>query len=152
MPFARTTVIPKSWSQRHVSTARGGMNATVTIGTSSGPTYDPTSDGTTTTWSTDYDGPARIQAFMRARPANAGEQQLVGRSYLVQIDSDTLARARSAGSASLRPRMRVHVTSAINDADLVGQSLWVIDVQLGSERFTRDLICSDNESDLPLAL
>ena len=45
--------------------------------------------------------------------------------------------------------MRCHVETAVNDVDLAGQDLWVVDPQLGSERFTRDLVCSDNQTDAP---
>jgi len=143
VPFPSTKVVPGDWSRHHAPVARGGMNATVTVGTKGPTSYDPDTDDTTATWSTDYNGPARIQTMMRAHDATGGDQPLVGRTYLVQLDFD-----RSA-SLSLRPGMRVRVVKAPNDALLAGQDLWVVDVQLGSERFTRDVVCSDNETDAP---
>lgn len=141
MPFDNTTVIPADWSKHHQPAARGGMNAKVTIGNEqTGSTYDPATDNTTATWSDDYDGPARVQAFMRAVEGPLAGQQVVERRYLVQIDAD---------AARITPGARVHVTKAVNDAHLVDEELWVVDVQMGSERFTRDLICSDNQADIP---
>lgn len=145
MPFDTTTVIPLGWSRHHAPTATGGMNATVTIGVPTGSTYDPATDQTTATWSADYTGPARVQAFMRARGGEQAGQELIGRSYLVQLDF----ALEEAAVADLVPGARVKVLTATNDHRLVGQDLWVVDVQSGSERFTRDLVCTDNETDTP---
>lgn len=146
MPFDSTTVIPDDWSAHHQAAAAGGMNAEVTIGTKGTTTYDPETDDTTVTWSQEYAGPARIQALNDARQADVAGQQVSGRAYLVQLD------ARQTGEATLEPAMRVHVSACANDAQLVGNDLWLVDVQMGSERFTRDLVCSDNESDAPAAV
>lgn len=146
-PLANTRVIPTGWSQHHAPVAAGGMNATVTIGnTRTGTTHDPDTDVTTDTWSSEYTaGPARIQAVNQAEQNDAAGQLITGRGYLVQLDSN------HAGADTLQPGARVLVTAAANDAQLVGQELWVLDVQYGSERFTRDLVCSDNQSDAPAA-
>lgn len=141
MPFDATMrAVPTGWSQHHQGTAEGGMNAQVTIGTRGTNVYDPATDTTTVTWSQEYAGPARVQSFMRAQLHVLAGQQITGRPYLVQV---------KANAARIETGMRVHVTTAVNDAQLVGEDLWVIDAQYGSERFTRDLICSDNESDIP---
>jgi hypothetical protein len=146
-PLANTRVIPTGWSAHHAPTAAGGMNATVTIGnTRTGTDYDPDTDETTETWSTEYDtGPARVQALNQAEQVDAAGQQVTGRAYLVQLDMN------HAGADEIAPGARAVVDAAVNDAQLVGQVLWVVDVQLGSERFTRDLVCSDNQSDAPTA-
>lgn len=119
------------------------MNATVDIGVPTGPpVYDPATDNTTQPYSADYTGPARVQAVNQAQSADAADQNTVGRTYLVQL-------SMVAEEAAVVPGARCKVTSAANDARMVEQDLWVIDVQFGSERFTRDLICSDNQTDAP---
>lgn len=140
MPFGNTRVIPTGWSRHHAPVAEGGMNAEVTIGTRGATTHDPDTDETTTTWSQEYAGPARIQALNEAQQQDLAGERISGRGFLVQIrfDADRVV-----------PGMRVHVTSAVNDELLVGDDLWLVDAQSGSERFTRDLICSDNQSDVP---
>jgi hypothetical protein len=145
MPFPGTKVIPTGWSSYHQPVAKGGMNATVTVGnTESAPQYNAEEDDYTTTWSKEYDqGPARVQELNDSRQADAAGQLVTGRTYLVQLD------ANHSGADVIKPGARVLVTAAVNDAQLVGQELWVVDVQLGSERFTRDLVCSDNETDTP---
>lgn len=144
-PLPGTRVIPLGWSQHHAPVAAGGMNATVTIGnTRTGTTHDPETDETVATWSTEYDaGPARVQAVNQAQQGDAAGQQITGRAYLVQLDMN------HTGADTITPGARVLVTAATNDTQLLGQVLWVVDVQLGSERFTRDLVCSDNQSDAP---
>lgn len=144
MPFPGTTVIPKAWSKHHQAAAAGGMNAQVVIGTPEGePVYDPATDDTTQSWTQDYSGPARIQALNDAQVQDVAGQQVAGRPYLVQLD------ARLPGADAVKAGMRTRVLACDNDADLVHQVLWAIDVQMGSERFTRDLVCSDNQSDAP---
>lgn len=144
MPFDNTRVIPTDWSTHHQPVAAGGMNATVTIGnTQTAPTHDAETDDTTAGWSTDYTGPARVQPLNDAQQADVAGQQVSGRTYLVQLD------AAHVGADEIVPAARVLVDAAVNDAQLVGQELWVVDVQMGSERFTRDLVCSDNQSDVP---
>lgn len=145
MPFDNTAVIPTEWSKHHQAAAAGAMNARVSIGNPGPAVYDPATDQTDTTWSADYEGPARIQVHMRSKFATLAGQQISGRPYIVQLDAAT------TGADHLEPGMRVHVTQADNDASLVGQHLWIIDFQMGSERFARDLVCSDNESDIPSA-
>lgn len=143
MPFDTMRVIPADWSTHHQAAAVGGMNAQVTVGTRGTSTYDPATDDTTVTWTQVYAGPARIQLLDQATQSDVAGQQITGRPYLVQLD------ARQAGANLLEPGMRVHVTVVANDPALVGQDLWLVDFQMGSERFTRDLVCSDNQSDAP---
>lgn len=145
MPFNTTKVISPGWSRHHAPTATGGMNAAVTIGVQTGSTYDPATDQTSGTWSVDYAGPARIQSLNQASANATAGQDVVGRSYLVQLDF----AIEEAATADLVPGARVKVLAATNDHRLIGQDLWVLDVQSGSERFTRDLVCSDNQTDAP---
>ncbi|HET7398991.1 MAG TPA: DUF6093 family protein [Intrasporangium sp.] len=141
MPFDSAVVIPPDWSRHHAAAAQGGMNARVTAGVPTGaPVYDPTTDDTRQAWSDDYTGPARIQALQSAMQAPAAGQNITGRPYLVQLELD---------AGLVVPGSRVKVLEAVNDAQLVGQDLWVVDYQYGSERFTRDMVCSDNQSDAP---
>lgn len=147
MPLGGTRVIPTGWSAHHAPVARGGMNATVTVSnTRTGTTHDPETDDTVSTWSSEYAaGPARVQALNEAQVEDAAGQQVAGRAYLVQLDMT------HSGADDIAPGARVLVTACANDAQLVGQELWVVDVQMGSERFTRDLVCSDNQTDAPSA-
>lgn len=140
-PLDTTKTVPAGWSRHHASAATGGMNATVTVGDLTGvETYDPVTDDTTREYSTTYAGPARIQALRQfSHLTLIAGQQVSGRTYLVQLPFD---------ATGVELGMRVHVTSAVNDTDLVGQDLWVVDPQYGSERFTRDAICSDDQSDI----
>jgi hypothetical protein len=149
MPFDSTVVIGEGWSRHHAAAAAGGMNATVTVGIPDGePQYDPETDDTRQPYTTDYDGPARIQAVGSERVADVAGQPVHGRLYLVQLDME---HPGADHPNVVLPGARVKVATAVNDARLVGRDLWVIDPQLGSERFTRDLICSDNQTDVPSA-
>lgn len=147
MPLGNTRVIPAGWSRAHAPVAAGGMNATVTVSnTRTGTTHNPGTDDTTSTWSSEYAaGPARIQALNQSEQQDAAGQQVSGRAYLVQLD------VGHEGADDIAAGARVLVDAAVNDALLVGQELWVVDVQMGSERFTRDLVCSDNQTDAPSA-
>jgi hypothetical protein len=116
------------------------MNATVTIGALTGT--QQVDDDVIPTYSDAYTGPARVQALNQSQQTQQAEQVISGRAYLVQLDFD---------AHGITPGMRCHVTAAINDVDLTGQDLWVVDPQLGSERFTRDVVCSDNQTDAPSA-
>lgn len=141
MPLSATRMIPTGWSQHHSRLVSTSMNATVTVGNPIGEAdYDSGTDDTTQDWTTEYEGPARIQAMNDAQVSLVVGQPLSGRTYLVQLEFD---------AEGIAPGMRVKVATAVNDADLVGQDLWVVDPQLGSERFTRDVICSDNQTDVP---
>jgi len=142
MPFDSTTVIPDGWSAHHAAAAAGGMNATVDVGLEGPPVYDPATDDTTASWVSAYAGPARIQALNDATTGQQAGQSIAGRSYLIQLPFE-------ARAAVLPPGRIVRVTAAGNDPRLAGQRLYVIDEQLGSEGFTRDLVCSDNQADTP---
>lgn len=145
MPLKNTRVIPTGWSAHHRRAAAGGMNATCELrGPSTDSTYDPDSMSSTATpgpllWT----GAARVQALTGDAATNdqAGQQVTV-RGYLVQLDESDPANQVPQVDPD---RTTVEVTACVNDARLAGRSLTVTDVQYGSERFTRDLICQDNE-------
>lgn len=138
MPLPGTKVIPAGWSRHHAAAAAGGMNATVTAGVQTGS--EPQGDDVVPTWSDDYTGPARVQAIQSADQQDAAGQNITGRPYLVQLEFD---------AGEVVPGSRILVTACANDPHLVGQALYVVDFQYGSERFTRDLVCSDNQTDAP---
>lgn len=130
------TVIPTGWEQHHKPTVDGSRTATVELW--SGP-----ADG-----ESDYrfvDGAevpnhgdqltaqpvtARIQRLLSEDESVTGGQQITTRRYLVTLDRDT---------PSLTTRARVLVVQC--DPELDGKYLHVQDVQGGSLRFERDLIC-----------
>lgn len=144
MPFPGTRIISFGWSAHHAKAIPTSMNATVRLGRPTGPpAYDPETGDTTQPHTEAQPTPARVQQLAGhsgQAPAEAvGQRNLRGRGYLVQLPFDVLA-----------PELgdRIRVIAAINDASLVGQHLWVIDPQLGSERFTRDVLASDNQADV----
>lgn len=136
-PLPGTKVIPTGWSRHHAPVAAGGMNAKCRI-------YDPalqvrgwdpaTESATLNRGIPVYDNLCRIQALNDARSTPQADEQVNHRSYLVQLLFD--APAIGEGWA-------VEPYDVINDtADLHDQVLIVEDPQEGSERFTRDLICT----------
>lgn len=143
MPFPTTRVIPEHWSQHHAPVAAGGMNATVTV-------TDPNT--ATSTWNPDtesqdwtpgpavYDGPGRVQAIDTASETTQATQDVTERRYLIQLLKD---------APHIEQGWTVQVTQCANDTDLVAvvlaRPMAVKDVQHGSERFTRDLICTLNQ-------
>lgn len=76
---------------------------------------------------------ARIQRLLTEREATAGEQDVTTRRYLVALDHDT---------ATLTTKARVKVLAG--DPLLEGRYLSVLDVQGGSLRLERHLVCLDN--------
>lgn len=142
MPLPNTRTIPTGWSQHHVAAATGGMNATCTIGSPGPRERDPATDVTTQTYTDDYTGPARIEEMNQGRAAEWVGQEVTGRAYLVQV---------GFGANELARGQRLKVLTAVNDPQLVGRVLWLVDVRLGSERFTRDLVVSDTQQGVPPA-
>lgn len=133
MPLPSTRTIPRGWSQHHTGAAAGGMNATVTVGAPGERRHDPVSDDTVQAVDPVYTGPARIEEMNQARVAEWVGQDVSGQGYLVQLEYR---------ATTVRPGMLLDVLSAPNDPQLV-RRLYVHGVRLGSERFTRDLVCSD---------
>lgn len=140
-PLSASRIIPTGWSSYHGRVIPTSMNASVTVGAPEGDPV-PVGDDFEQQYSDEYTGPARIQALNDSQVSDSAGQAISGRSYLVQLDMGLAVN-------EIRPGMRVKVTAAVNDAQLVGQDLWVLDPQFGSERFTRDVVCSDNQTDVP---
>lgn len=141
-PLANTRTIPLGWSQHHVGAATGGMNAEVTVGSPGPRVRNAGTDVTTQTYTDAYTGPARIEEMNQARALEWAGEEVTGRAYLVQVEFR---------AATLERGQRLKVLAAHNDAQLVNQVFWVVDVRLGSERFTRDLVVSDTQQGVPPA-
>lgn len=139
MPFSSTRVIPTGWSRHHQPVARGGMTAKCQI---EDPTreipgvFDDT-DGSKSapTPFVTHTGPCRVQEIDSAKSAFQAGQDVTERRYLVSVDA----------SAEARQGWVVRITDCPNDSQLGTAILHVSDVQYGSERFERDLICTFNE-------
>lgn len=88
-----------------------------------------------------WEGACRVQAAgAMARRIEQAVDQVTVRGYLVQL-ADTDANPVPDVSPEVHT---LKVTQAVNDAHLAGRALSIVDVQYGSERFTRDLLCDDN--------
>jgi hypothetical protein len=137
MPFPSTKVIHDRWSEHHQPVARGGMTCKVRVSIAGdGPgSFDSVSGYTTPPARvTKYEGPARIQAVFRPAEADVGEQDVTVRRYLVAID---------ATAADIPYAAMVEVLEARNDAELLNRRFYVEEATVGSERFQRDLICTE---------
>lgn len=140
MPFPTTRVIHPRWSSHHQPVADGGMTAVVAIsvpGTGPGTFDDATGYTTPPTRVTIYTGAARIQADFRPSDAELGEQDTSVQRYLVAVH---------AGVNDIPYGAQVRVTAAPNDGQLVGRRFFVQSVTFASERFERDLICTETAS------
>ena len=76
-----------------------------------------------------------------AHTADQAGQEVTVRGYLLQLDESDPTNPVPGDVAE---GWTFTVTTCANDAALEDRDLTVTDVQYGSERFTRDLICSDN--------
>lgn len=141
-PLPNTRTVPTGWSQHHTAAAAGGMNgccriynpATATTG------WNATTESATLARSTPvYDGPCRIEAALTADTAVQADDAQTVRSYLVQVLFDAAPIEADAGWVLIP-------YACTNDAQLDGLVLAVDDVQFGTERFTRDLMCSHTQS------
>lgn len=136
MPFPNTRVVPAGWSQHHARTAAGGMNGRCRIydPATATPGWDNATESATLDWGTPvYDGPCRIQIQRGARTLVQGDEQIERVTYLVQL---AFSAPVLATGWALVPY------DCVNDSQLVaGQPLYITDTQLGTERFTRDLVC-----------
>ena len=141
-PLPGTRTIPLGWSMHHTEAAAGGMNATVTIGSPGPRVRNPETDRTSQTYTDAYTGPARIEEMNQGKALEWVGQEITGRAYLVQVEFS---------STELERGQRLKVLTAHNDAQLVDRVLWLVDVRLGSERFTRDLVVSDTQQGVPPA-
>lgn len=147
-PFPGTRVIPVGWSRHHQPVASGGMNAACVI-------TDPTRTvpGAWDEASGEYgpgtphvvlDGdpgwPCRVQRLLGDQDSEQAGQDSTTRRYLVQLDDPNLATLPDVEVGHV-----ITITAAVNDSHLVGLHLQVVDVQHGSERFTRDLVAVHNQ-------
>ena len=138
MPLPGTRIIPAGWSQHHAVGLPTSFNAAVSVGVRTGTAYDAATDSTSATWSSDWTGGARVQRLQGEGPVDLAGQTLTGQPYLVELDFAAPAFGRG---------VRVLVTDAPNDAALAEAALYVVVAPLGSERFTRSLLCSDAAKD-----
>lgn len=148
-PFPGTRVVPEGWSRHHQPVATGGMNATCVVTDPDQSTPGGWNDDTGT-----YDPPTpfivvaetrcRIQAIQSDQDTEQAGQDSTTREYLVQLDDPDLSTLPDIEVGHV-----IEITTAINDAHLVGERLTVTDVQHGSERFTRDLVASHNQQTRP---
>lgn len=152
MPFPSTRIIPQGWSEHHAQVLPSSMNATVVITDPDKTTQAPLNPVTGTrptpepfiiaggpedpnpAWRGGV--PARIQRLLSDRQVDLGGEQTTARQYLVQLPADVPPF-----------RLGCHVTTqtATSDTQLVGEVLVVVDYQHGSERFTRDVVCTHNQ-------
>jgi len=139
-PLPGSKVIPLRWSRYHALVAVGGMNAKCRI-------YNPdldesgwdaaTESGTLQRGAAVYDGPCRIQAVRSEAGTVQADESVTSRQYLVQVLFE---------APDVEEKWQVVPYAVINDAHLEGIPLTVNDVQHGSERFTRDLVCTHNQN------
>lgn len=139
-PRPGLAVIPPEWEQHHKLTVDGTRTATVEIW--SGPAdgqewvYDPVTKTSVRNHGTLLaGGTARIQRILTEDTQPAGEQDLTTRRYLVTLDRNI------SGDLTILSRVKV---IASGDPLIDGRYLSVLDIQSGSLRFERDLICLDN--------
>jgi hypothetical protein len=139
-PLPNTRVIPTGWSAHHAPVAAGGMNGLVRIYDPATATtgWDPVNEAATLDRGTPtYDGPARIEAMLSATDAVQADDQETTRSYLVQILFD---------AAQVEKDWVLIPYGCINDPQLDGTVMTVDDAQMGTERFTRDLVASHTQT------
>jgi len=107
------------------------MAAACTIVAVTGTTTNPTTGVVTEETTTVYSGPCRIQELMGfSRDASASpDQAVLARYRVLQLPVTT--------SAGVRAGMRVTITTAVNDPDLVGAVMVVRDQSAKSEATSR---------------
>ncbi|MGG5257463.1 DUF6093 family protein [Phycicoccus avicenniae] len=135
-PLPNTRVVPADWSRHHARAAAGGMNGRCRI-------YDPTTE--TTGWddATEsrtlerglpvYADACRIQALVDVRTEVQADEEVGRRRYLVQLLFD---------APPLEKGWVLVPYGCTNDPQLEGAELVIDDIQLGTERFTRDIACT----------
>ena len=139
-PLPNARAIPLGWSQHHAPVAAGGMNGRCRIydpATATKGWDGPTESVTLTRGTPVYDDVCRIEPALTADSVVQADDAQTVREYLVQILFD---------AAPVEPDWVLIPYQCINDAQLDGQVLTVGDVQQGTERFTRDLMCSHTQA------
>ncbi|WP_191564921.1 DUF6093 family protein [Janibacter melonis] len=156
MPLPGTRVIHPCWSRHHQPVATGGMNARCTITDPDRSTpgewdneaggYGPSTPFVVLPEHPDgKDGwPCRVQAIQSDQDTEQAGQDSTLRRYLVQLDDPALTTL-----PDIEEGHRIEITSAVNDAHLVGEHLTIVDVQHGSERFTRDVVAEHSQQPRP---
>lgn len=150
-PFAGTKVIHPGWSRHHQPTASGGMNAACVITDPARSTpgewdedageYGPSTPHVVLAAPDGEPGwPCRVQAVQSDQSSEQAGQDSTTRRYLAQLDDPNLA-----GLPDVEVGHVLTVTAAVNDPHLVGLRMTVVDVQHGSERFTRDVVLEHNQ-------
>ena len=142
MPLPGTRTIDPRWSAHHQPVAAGALNG-------SGAVYDP--DLRTAGWDPEtesvtvvegpalYTGPLGIMSTNAENTSLQADDVVRTREYLVRFPADC---------PWLREGLIVKVTNGhADDADLTGRMLLVVDAQLGTERFQRDVVCRDSTED-----
>jgi hypothetical protein len=133
MPLPAHRVIPDGWEARHAPTAAGTMTGRCRITRPGGAPgeFDPdTGTVAAPAGAVVYEGPCRLVAVEADRALPVAEQRVTFREYLVQVP-------RTAADG-----VRVDDTVTVlesTDPALASAWLHVVDVQLGTLRFTRDL-------------
>lgn len=139
-PLPNTRVIPTGWSQHHAPTAAGGMNGKCRIYDPANETTgfdDDTQSATLDRGTPVYDDVCRIEPQLAAHDVLQADDAETARGYLVQILFD---------AAPVEKDWVLVPYQVTNDPQLNGAVLTVDDVQMGTERFTRDLIASHTQS------
>lgn len=143
MPLPGTRVIPKSWSAHHQPVAAGALNGSCLV-------YDP--DLATTGWdpATEsvtvvegvpiYEGPFALMATQSDRSTQQADDIVRSREYLARFP---------AGVPWMREGLLIKVVDGHADTSANGRVLHVVDAQLGTERFQRDVIVRDSTEDGP---
>lgn len=155
-PLPGHTVISRDWSRHHAPVATGGMNARCTITdptrTTPGQWDDDTGEygpGTPFVVLPEHpdgkDGwPCRVQAIQSDQDTEQAGQDSTLRRYLVQLDDPALATLPDIEEGHV-----ITFVEAVNDRHLVGEHLAIVDVQHGSERFTRDVVAEHSQQPRP---
>ncbi|WP_163540834.1 DUF6093 family protein [Occultella kanbiaonis] len=148
MPFPATRIIPTGWSAHHQPALVTSMNAYCVI---SDPTRtvpgawnnETGTRGPDTPYvvypapgSDEAAAPCRVQRLQSATDNMQAGQSVTERPYLVTIPAD---------APLIEQGYVVDFTAAINDPHLAGGRVYVADVMSGSERFERDLVCTQNQ-------
>lgn len=132
------TLLPDGWEQHNAAPLNGTRTADVEVwsGPADGePEWVYTAGTETRNHGTLIASPtARIQRLLSEDEQPAGEQEVTTRRYLVALPRDL---------AEVTTRARIKVVDS-GDAHLDGHYLSVADVQGGSLRLERHLICLDN--------
>lgn len=142
-PLPGTRTIPAGWSAHHQPVATRALNGscrvydpdTVTTG------WDPETESVTVTKGTPlYDGPFALMATQSDRSAQQADDVVRIREYLARFPADV---------PWMREGLLVEVVDGHADTSANGRIVRVVDAQLGTERFQRDVIVRDSTEDGP---